>query len=441
MTEPTPSLPPVSGSQRILSLDQFRGYTVVGMFLVNYMSGFKEATPRILLHTHDYCSYADTIMPQFLFAVGFSFRLTFGRRAQREGLSAAYWHMVRRILGLMLIAIVVYGSSRPSESWAALTQMGWWDGLKEVFGPNMKRTWYQTLMHIAFTSLWLLPVIRASASVRFLWMLGSAIAHIGLSWWFNFEWVNTNPNGIDGGPLGFLTWCVPAMFGTFACDAVANASGRARLGRLVAWGAVLMGLAWVMSCGTRMYDVPASEVAAYESQRQPGEPGFPKLASDPVFPGWEKVRAHFQQPLEELLVEPPFVPPPPSPDQYERLVQASERHGEPLPDMYRQWNYWMMSQRGGTLSYPMFSAGVSLWIYVLFYLACDVMKFRSTFFNAFGVNALAAYILHGMVDRAVSSLVPEGAPSWLAWFSLFVFFVINYVIIRHLEKQKIFLKL
>src|SRR5438309_3576453 len=34
----------------------------------------------------------------------------------------------------------------------------------------------------------------------------SAAAHVGLSAWFNFEWVNTSPNGIDGGPLGFLTW-------------------------------------------------------------------------------------------------------------------------------------------------------------------------------------------------------------------------------------------
>ncbi|MGD9853609.1 MAG: hypothetical protein AB7U20_01530 [Planctomycetaceae bacterium] len=434
MNQPTPSLPPVSGSAtpRILSLDQFRGYTVVGMFLVNYMGSFKEATPRILLHTHDYCSYADTIMPQFLFAVGFSFRLTFGRRAQRDGLGAAFWHMVRRILGLMLIAIVVYGSSQPSATWEALTQMGWWDALKNVFGTNMKREWYQTLMHIAFTSLWLLPVIRSSGMVRFAWMLMSAAAHIWLSWWFNFEWVNTGPNGIDGGPLGFLTWCVPAMFGTFACDAIAGAMGRPRLGRLVVWGALLMGLAWVMSCGTRMYDVPASDVASLEGK---------KLAPDPIFPAWDKVKAHFEQPLEKLIAEPPFVPPPPAPDQYEKLSKSSESDGTPPPEMYRKWNYWMMSQRGGTLSYPMFSAGVSLWVYVLFYLACDVLKFRSTFFNAFGVNALAAYILHGMVGGAVKPLVPEGAPWWLAWFSLAVFFVINYVIIRHLEKQKIFLKL
>jgi hypothetical protein len=161
-----------------------------------------------------------------------------------------------------------------------------------------------------------------------------------------------------------------------------------------------------------MYDVPASMVEELKDQ---------KLAADPVFPPLKEVQAHFQKPWPELLAEPPFVPPP---DQD-----------------HRKWNYWMMSQRGGTLSYPLFSAGVSLLVYVLFYLACDVARLRSTFFNAFGVNALAAYILHDLVGGAVKPLVPEGAPWWYVYASLVVFFAINYVIIRHLEKQKIFIKL
>ena len=66
---------------RIESLDQFRGYTVAGMFVVNFLGSF-DATPVLLTHQNNFCSYADTIMPQFFFAVGFAFRLTFGRRAQ-----------------------------------------------------------------------------------------------------------------------------------------------------------------------------------------------------------------------------------------------------------------------------------------------------------------------------------------------------------------------
>ena len=42
-------------SGRIQSLDQFRGYTVVGMLLVNFLGSF-EACPQVLRHSHDYCS-------------------------------------------------------------------------------------------------------------------------------------------------------------------------------------------------------------------------------------------------------------------------------------------------------------------------------------------------------------------------------------------------
>ena len=56
------SMPPLQN--RIESLDQFRGYTVAGMFLVNYLSGF-WAAPFVCHHHNTYCSYADTIMPAF----------------------------------------------------------------------------------------------------------------------------------------------------------------------------------------------------------------------------------------------------------------------------------------------------------------------------------------------------------------------------------------
>ena len=80
--------------RRIVSLDQFRGYTVAGMLLVNFLGGYREV-PAILKHHNTYCSYADTIMPQFFFAVGFAYRLTFLRRLKTEGRSSAFWAVFR----------------------------------------------------------------------------------------------------------------------------------------------------------------------------------------------------------------------------------------------------------------------------------------------------------------------------------------------------------
>ena len=40
-------------SRRIVSMDQFRGYTVAGMFVVNFLAGL-HATPKLLIHHNTY---------------------------------------------------------------------------------------------------------------------------------------------------------------------------------------------------------------------------------------------------------------------------------------------------------------------------------------------------------------------------------------------------
>ncbi len=399
-------------SDRIVSLDQFRGYTVVGMLLVNFLGGF-AACPTVLRHTHDYISYADTIMPQFLFAVGFAFRLTFGRRAQLQGTGAAYGRVVRRMLGLLLISVVLGTVGPRAESWEKLTEIGMWGALREP----LKRQWFETLTHIAVTCLWLVPVIRAGTAVRVAWMFGSAVAHVALSYWFNYVWCNTDPNVIDGGPLGFLTWTIPATVGTLACDAVASAGGRPKLGRLLAWAVALMALGYLFSCGTRFYDVPPDRVESLRGQR---------LAEHPVWPAREAIDAKLQDgKLSALLAEPPFVPPP--------------GEGEHKADV-RKWNYWMMSQRGGTLSYLTFSAGFSLAVFILFFIACDRFGLELAFFGTFGTNALLAYIVHDMVSNAVSPFIPKDAPGWYVTAGLLLFFAISWLFIRHFEKRGVYLR-
>ena len=79
---------------RLASLDQFRGYTVLGMFFVNFVGSF-AAIPAIFKHHNTYCSYADTIMPHFFFAVGFAYRMTLLRRLVADGAWSAYSKIVQ----------------------------------------------------------------------------------------------------------------------------------------------------------------------------------------------------------------------------------------------------------------------------------------------------------------------------------------------------------
>jgi predicted acyltransferase len=436
-------MPPLQN--RIESLDQFRGYTVAGMFLVNYLSGF-WAAPFVCHHHNTYCSYADTIMPGFFFAVGFSMRLSFGRREHDQGLPRAYWHMVKRLLGLALVAIFIAYVAKPNMNgetfdWHHIKGIGVWKALHDP----LKNTWFQTLMHIAVTSLWILPVLRMKPIWRILYMILSAAIHLGLSNAFYFDWVNgylnghiDPPSGIDGGNLGFLTWTIPTIIGTLACDTVMTPRGRVSLlARLFGWGAVLMAFGWLASCATRMYDVPADEVQQNASM---------KLAKSPVIPSKEQfekwttnLKAHR---WPEALAEPPFVPPPHSHDPDSGTVnQEGLRKTEDKSDLYRKANYWMMSQRAGTISYLTFAAGFSLALYGLFYILSDMIGIKVGMFRTFGTNALVGYILHDFTADAIKNFIPNDSPPLVMWASVVFFFYITWLFIRSLEKRNIYLKL
>ncbi|MEZ6032449.1 MAG: hypothetical protein R3C17_05125 [Planctomycetaceae bacterium] len=482
---PAPTLRP-----RIDSLDQFRGYTMAGMFLVNYMGG-TDTFPSIMKHHHNFCSYSDTIMPHFLFAVGFAFRLTFGRRAHDQGLGAAYSRLVQRFLGLMLVAMIVYGADR-FETWAKLydPNLGLGTNLWYILHPLIKREWMQTLGHIAVTSIWILPVIRAGALVRVLWMTLSVVAHIYLSGnahifdgYFEtlsrmgaFLWVNESPAGIDGGPFGFLTWTIPAIMGTLTCDAVVDTPGAPKLGKLLIWSIALMGLAYVMSCGIRLYDVPAETTQAWLTERttlkemsaaNEKEPDAAKKAAtaadiarrtrelnshkfpdDPVWPAKERWAG---KGFLNMLAEPPLFGRPPNPERDAALASVkgdddlqTRRAKKTYPDdwYYRQWNYWMMSQRGGTASYPMFAAGFSILVYLMFYIVCDKWGYTFFVFRTFGVNALLGYILQGLIGgRLTQAFLPGDPPAWYAWANFGVYFFLMWFVLRFFEKSKIFIRM
>jgi predicted acyltransferase len=384
-----------SNSQaRLAALDQFRGYTMVGMLLVNFLGSY-EVCPRILKHSHDYCSYADTIMPQFLFAAGFAMQLSLGRRLQQGG-QMPWARAIRRILSLAAIAIVWYSFCDLS----AIVQKFRTEDTTVVLGTLFKRNLFQTLLHIAVTSLWILPVIGASSRVRMGYAAFSGMLHVVLSSWFNFQWVNSNPMGIDGGPLGFLTWSIPAICGTLACDLV-RSKGASAARSLIGPGVGLMFVAWCWSCGSTLYNVPAELV---------NEQKAVKLAEDPVLPSSERIQRR-----SGSIMEPPFVPPP------------NAEH--------RKWNYWMMSQRGGTISYTTFSAGFSLVVFALFLWACDSRKWQAGIFRTLGTNSLAAYLLHDVASWWISPWFPRHSGPFMVTFGFLCFSAFVYGVCWMMERR------
>jgi predicted acyltransferase len=348
---------------RIESLDQFRGYTVAGMLLVNFLGGYGATVHHLFRHHNTYNSYADTIMPQFFFAVGFAFRLTFLRRLKSLGARAATAAFFNRSLGLILIGFILYHLDGEYTSWEKLKTLG----LEGFFRTAFKRELFQTLVHIALTSIWVLPVIAARPAVRMAYLIGSAALHLLLSYLFYFDFAWKTPV-IDGGQLGFLSWSIPLLAGSLAYDLVASQSRGSPVWKLLGWGALMMVVGYGISC-------------------------VGGIAAPPFVPAWQPI------------------------------------------------NMWTMSQRTGSVSYMTFAAGFSLAVYALFVVLSDEHGWNVGMFRTFGRNALALYILHGLVAQAVKPFVPNDSPLWYVASGFLVYFAINYLCMRGMEKDGIFLKL
>jgi len=100
-----------------------------------------------------------------------------------------------------------------------------------------------------------------------------------------------------------------------------------------------------------------------------------------------------------------------------------------------------MSQRAGSVSYLAFGAGFSLALYGIFVWACDSRGLRLGLLDTLGRNALAGYILHILVDDAVSPYAPSDAPLAYVLFAFAVYLGITWVFLRFLEKRGIFIRL
>jgi predicted acyltransferase len=381
MKEMTLTTESAADKPRWTSLDQFRGYTVLGMFLVNFVGSFEQVRRYLplLSHHNTYCSYADTIMPQFFFAVGLGFRMTFLKRREKSGAKSAIWHAMRRNLALLVVAFFVHRLNGDFSSWAELRAANPWEVLMLAF----RKDFFQTLTHIAFASLWILPVVGLGiwARLGFL-ILSAALFHL-LSANGYYEWVTKSPGGIDGGVLGFMSWSIPTLLGTIAYDWAA-ADRKTAIWKLLAAGAFAMLLGYALSC-LNLITLPNE--------------------------------APVTRTITAYLIEPPFMPP------------------------SRPINIWTMSQKAGAVSYMLFGGGFSLALYAIFVAACDLGRLQLGLFRTLGVNALAGYILHDLVNATIKPFVPKDSPLWWISLGFALSLLICYACLRNLEKHKLYLRL
>ena len=112
------------------------------------------------------------------------------------------------------------------------------------------------------------------------------------------------------------------------------------------------------------------------------------------------------------------------------------------------WNFWHPSIKHiWTSSYVLLSGGLCLMLLALFYYLVDVLEYRkwSTMFIVIGSNAIAAYVSAHIFDfKLVAEVFVGGFEKYVgSWYPLILStggFIVLYLILKFMHKNKIFIK-
>jgi predicted acyltransferase len=187
-----PFSPPAQA--RVEFLDQFRGFTVSLMILVNILAEF-SIVPVWLKHakTPGSVNVPDFVIPSFLFIVGVALDIAFTRSRATHGVARTVWRFVRR--SLLLVGFGVLGSillrHNIIREWGVLETLG-------------------TAGLVALPFMFLAPQWRPAAALLPV-LAFETPARLGFR-----TWLAANDVGLLGGIPGGLAWAGVVLLGSYA---------------------------------------------------------------------------------------------------------------------------------------------------------------------------------------------------------------------------------
>ncbi|MEZ6043981.1 MAG: hypothetical protein R3C11_00040 [Planctomycetaceae bacterium] len=480
--QPPASVTPTSG--RIVSMDQFRGYTVFAMLVVNYLGKYNHSWER--LHHDDYwLNFADIIMPAFVFAVGFSFRLTIIKRIPQLGATKTYLTYFKRSLALCLISIVMWGAEVGFGPYVSFYENPWtgevarelqdrylagnasffevppyfWEHVAKALAQFFKSTLWETLAIIGCTQLVIMPVINLSFWKRVIAMAGYSLFHLFITWWFNWQfmygwqqdsiWVKpeigldnwmgalfeTGGRSWDGGLFGLFSFGAIMLAGSLCYDIQRKYAAWTACKKIAITGFALCIAGYLLSCLACLYqwDVaePASDQIYTSSTDSNGNVKYNRIAKDqaahPVIPDFSNYSK-----IDKFLAPFPVLGDIPE-------TEASKAAGMP----YYLKNYWMTAKRTVTLPYVLLTSGLAMLTLSLFIIFSDIWGKKVRVFEMLGMNPLAAYFLHKVFWLSFweKTFDTKTTAPWLITLSFIVYMILVLGMVRSLDRQKIYIRM
>lgn len=488
-------------ASRMVALDQLRGVTMVCMLFVNLYYGRAGPLAPFFSHGITYMSGPDLVEPAFHFCVGMSLRLVVTKRLAATSSKdwwASRWEIFKpllttRVTGLIILSMFVTEGWGQFDSWAELNGFGDW-----ITQLVQNRQPYHTLLHIAFITVWTFLAMSVNWKWRAAQLIFSAFLHAFLHATFYFRWI-ADYTLDEGGYFGFIGWSIEALAGSLCYDAIIFARDEALLAATTEASEPLL------REGHESSDERIDQSLLVETMKAPNFAGglnrsesskdsaavFVRAASSAakkIFIGaiammflayslscigasgegflnpvcYDGQRIFFwggfgaEVPCigvptignTRWLVAPPFVLP------------------DPATNVITMWT---MTQRAGSVTYHLFSAGTSAALLAFFLYVSEVgitapswwniigggaskllgvhlednrLRLRFHVAEVFGENALAIYLLGDKLGDQIGSMLPPDSPAW--YFILWgegLQLLIAYICAAYLRAHKLFLRL
>jgi heparan-alpha-glucosaminide N-acetyltransferase len=354
-------------TERLASLDAFRGFDILVMIFVNYISGM-PGIPFFLRHAETYMdtfTLTDVVFPGFLFIVGVAIPLSLEKRL---ALGEPFRKILRRIglrtAGLLFLGVLFVNERRYSA---------------EATGVS-RDLWY-FLALLATVLLWMTYPQKDVRSRRrlHLWLrTGAAILLLVLV----VIWRGQDPDGST-------SWLRHSWWGILG---------------MIGWTYLAGSLFYLLAKGNRavLMGGLGFQVALYIGARH-GALDFMKSVDGFVLVG-SIFGSHLAIVTAGMLVGALFTPTNSGIKPVTRMVRMAVFGSSLLAAGFLLRPLHGFSKNQGTESYCLATAGICCLLLLVFYWLMDVVKFRgwARFLRPIGANPLLAYILPDIVRTLIN---------------------------------------